>query len=377
MIFGRGRGERAVARPQRRATDRRRNERRIRLRRANDQIMSAGWDEQRAQFVTRYLFAALGLAYFNFNESIAGDAGRLLAANAVHLLYVVLTTGYLMHAWRRATSPMRLRVAMLTDVAGVSAAAYLDPYVASPALLVYVVIVLGNGMRYGLRAFAESAASGFVFAAIVLGLRFEDYFQRLSVTSLFYVLFLGIIILYSYSLMANIERARRNLEATSLNDALTGLLNRRGLQERAAALFESMRPGEASLAVLFADLDGFKAVNDAFGHDAGDRMLREIGQALAAQARATDVVARFGGDEFVLIMPETTIEQAARVAKRLQDVVTKVGEGNAGLSVTIGMGMAPDDGADLEAVLKAVDAAMYQGKLLGGGIRRADGAAVA
>lgn len=362
---------------QRRASDRRRGDRRTRLRRTSDRILGAGWDEQRAQFITRYLFAALGLAYFNASESVVRSAEHLLAVNLVHVVYVALTTVSLVHAWRYVISPTRLRLAMLTDVIGVSAAVYFDANVVSPASLVYVVIVLGNGMRYGLRSFAESAIASFLCAAIVVGLRAEDYLRDLSVVSLFFVLFLGMIILYSYVLMANIERARRKLEIASSNDALTGLLNRRGLQERADTLFRSLHADNTSLAVLFADLDGFKAVNDAHGHDAGDRLLREIGQAIAAQTRATDIVARFGGDEFVVIMPDTTLEQAAVVAKRLQEVVASVGAGTAGLSLTIGMGLAPNDGADLEAVLKAVDAAMYQGKLLGGAIRRADGAAVA
>lgn len=341
--------------------------------------MSANWEEQRTQFVTRYLFATLGLAYFNLGEPVVRGAEHLLAINIVHLVYIALTTIFLLHARYRIASSLRLRLAMWTDVLGVSAAAFVDINLISPAYLVYVAIILGNGMRYGLRAFAESAMGSLAAIVVVLALRFEDYPQSFSMPGLFFILFIGIIILYAYALLANIERARRNLEIESCNDALTGLLNRRGLHERADALFKSLATEPKAVAVLFADLDGFKAVNDAYGHDAGDRLLREVGQAIAARVRATDIVARFGGDEFIVIMPDTNLEQAVMVAKRLQEVVTAVGDGRAGLSLTIGMALAPEHGADLDAVLKSVDVAMYQGKLLGrrGGIRRADGIAVA
>lgn len=362
----------------RRAADRRISERRVLARREEDRVRTATWDEQRTQFVTRYMFGALGLAYFNLGDPVARDGDYLVAVNAVHVVYLALTTGYLVHAWRHIASPMRLRLAMATDVLGVSAAVFADANVMSPGWLLYLVVVLGNGMRYGGRAFAEAAFAGFAAAAVVLGLRFSDYSANFSFASLFSILFVGIIVLYSYSLMTNIDRARRGLETASRNDALTGLLNRRGLQECAEALFHSLDSGRA-LAVLFADLDGFKAVNDAYGHDAGDRLLQEVARAIAGRLRSNDIVSRFGGDEFVVVLPDIDYEQAATVAKRLQDVVTTAGPGDAKLSLTIGIALAPEHGTDLDAVLKRVDAAMYEGKLVGGRgrIRRADGVAVA
>lgn len=362
----------------RRASDRRRLDRRTRSRRSSDRFAIADWEQQRAQYVTRYLFAVLGLAYFNLGESVVRGSEYLLAINLVHVGYIALTTFFFWHARRRPTSHARMRLAMLTDLLGVSAAVFVDANIMAPAFLVYVVIILGNGMRYGLHAFGEAAAGSFVAAILVLGLRLDDYLRNFSMASFFFLLFLGIIVLYAYALMGNIERARRKLEAASAMDVLTGLLNRRGLHERAETLFKSLAPGKSSVAVLFADLDGFKAVNDAHGHAAGDQLLKEIGRTIAASVRGNDVVARFGGDEFVVIMPDATLDDAAVVAKRLQQVVATA-DAKTELSVTIGMALAPEHGADLEAVLKTVDAAMYEGKLVGGRgvIRRADGVAVA
>ncbi len=364
----------------RRAADRRGGERRTHLRREADRLRTATWDEQRTQFITRYLFCALGLAYFNFGDSVVREPHAYLPfINVVCIVYLALTTVFMLHARRHVASPLRLRLAMLTDVIGVSAAVFVDTNVMSPGYLVYVVITLGNGMRYGLRAFAETVLASFALAAVVFGLRASDYLAHLSVTSIFFILFISIIVLYSYALMKNVERARRNLEIASCNDALTGLLNRRGLQERTSALFRSLAIQGAPLAVLFADLDGFKAVNDAHGHDAGDRILQEVARGIAAQVRSADIVARFGGDEFVVVLPETSLEHAAVVARRLQAAVAAAACGSARLSVTIGIALAPEDGADLDTLLKAVDAAMYRGKVVGRGgeIRRADGAAIA
>jgi diguanylate cyclase (GGDEF)-like protein len=363
----------------RRAADRRFNERRASFRRVTDRLRFANWDEQRTQFITRYLFGALGLAYFNLGESVTRGPEYLVAINAVHVVYLVLITLYMMHAWWRVDSVIRLRVAMLTDVLGVSAAVFIDSNVMSPAYLLYLVIALGNGMRYGVRAFAEAAVTSFVFTALVLGLRMTDYLQHFSIVSFFFILFVAIIVLYSYALMKNVDRARDSLEIESHNDVLTGLLNRRGLSERAEILFRSIGADRKSVAVLFADLDGFKAVNDAYGHDAGDRLLQEVARSLAARLRGNDIVARFGGDEFIVILPDANLEEAAVVAKRLQAAAAAADDGKARLSLTIGIGLAPEHGADLEAVVKTVDAAMYQGKLVGGRgeIRRADGVAVA
>ncbi|MBI3899766.1 MAG: GGDEF domain-containing protein [Gammaproteobacteria bacterium] len=379
MIGDRRQAEVAGPSPRRRESDRLGADRRLRLRRQVDRLRLPTWEEQRTQFITRFLFGTLGLAYFNVGEVVARSSHYWVAINIVHLVYLGLTGLYMLHARWRVVSPRRLRLAMWTDILGVSAVALADVHVMSPAYLVYLVIVLGNGMRYGLRAFAEAALSSVAVAALVLGLRFGDYLDDLSVASVFFIMFVGIIVAYSYSLMANIERTRLGLEAASRNDALTGLLNRRGLKEHADGLFVALTRNRSSLAVLFADLDGFKAINDIHGHDAGDRALKEVAQAIMVSVRTTDIVARFGGDEFLVIMPDTDLEQATAVAKRIQAIVPPVIDGQAQLSLTIGMGLAPLHGADLDTVLKSVDSAMYQGKLVAGrgAICRVDGGAVA
>jgi len=192
------------------------------------------------------------------------------------------------------------------------------------------------------------------------------------VAGIFFILIGAIVVLYAYSLMARIEQDREEMAAQSSLDQLTGLLNRRGLEQRAAALFRDVQSRNRPLTVLFADLDGFKGVNDAHGHHVGDVVLRKIAGLINASIRESDVAARYGGDEFVVIMPDTDLRHATLVAQRLQAAVAQwARSGEVKLSLSIGMGAAPEHGQELAILLERVDGAMYQSKqsFVRGGIR--------
>lgn len=338
-------------------------------------LRAVTWEDQRSQFVTRYLFGTLGLAYFNIGAPVARSADFLAAVNIVLLAYIALTSIYLLHARRNMLSPLRWRLAMWTDLTAVAFTALTDSTVTSPAYLVFLAIILGNGMRYGLRPFGEAALGAFLYVVLVLFLRFTDEISALSVAGVFFLLFGGIVVLYAYSLMARIERHRELIAVQSNIDQLTGLLNRRGLEGRAGALFEDVRGRNRPLTVLFADLDGFKGINDALGHHVGDTVLKKIAGLINASIRDTDLAARYGGDEFVVIMPDTNLAHATLVAERLQTAVGQWARSGAiNLSLSIGMGEAPGHGQELEEILQRVDGAMYLSKQSSGrgGIRHVD-----
>ena len=336
-------------------------------------LRAVSWDDQRSQFVTRYLFWAIGLVYFNLGAPVARSAEFLLAVNLMYLVYVLLITVYLAHARRNMLSPLRWRLAMWTDLVCTALVALADSSITSPAYLVFLAVILGNGMRYGLRPFGEAALGSFLLVLLILYLRFTDYMSVLSVAGIFFILIGAIVVLYAYSLMARLELDREEMAAQSSLDLLTGLLNRRGLEERAVALFRDVQNRKHPLTVLFADLDGFKGINDALGHHVGDTVLRKVAGLITASIREGDVAARYGGDEFVVIMPDTDLRHATLVAERLQAAVaqwTRSGEVN--LSLSIGMGAAPEHGEELAVLLQRVDGAMYLSKQSSGrgGIRR-------
>jgi diguanylate cyclase (GGDEF)-like protein len=327
------------------------------------------WEEQRTQYLTRLLFWALGLAYFNLGGATHTSAWVSLAVfNAVFLFYGVEIVWFMRHAAHRLDVRWRWHVTMWVDLLAASLAILADPAAISPGFLVYLMVILGNGMRYGLRLFAEAVVGSLLCALLIIGLRLFDYLDAISVSAAFFLLFFVIIVLYSYSLTANIEKGRRRTEAERDRDHLTGLLNRRALYERAEHLFRDPVTGSEPLVVLFADLDRFKAVNDNHGHHVGDRVLAEIGCLIAGSVRDTDLVARYGGDEFLLILRDANLAEVSILAERLQQTLAEWSRRHdLDLSFSIGLGQYPDHGADLKTVIERVDQAMYRSKLARGG----------
>ena len=152
------------------------------------------------------------------------------------------------------------------------------------------------------------------------------------------------------------------LRLLSQQDALTGLGNRRLLQQRLS--YEIARHGrhERRFTVLALDLDGFKGVNDRFGHQAGDEVLREIAWALGKAVRDQDTLVRLGGDEFCVLAPETAFADAERMAERLQHAVRHAVQGVDRLDVSVGYAVFPDEGTTPEALMERADAAAIDAK---------------
>jgi diguanylate cyclase (GGDEF)-like protein len=152
------------------------------------------------------------------------------------------------------------------------------------------------------------------------------------------------------------ERERRALRATAMKDPLTGAANRRAFTERIR--YEVVRHArqQHEFAVVALDLDGFKAVNDRFGHQAGDELLRQVARALAQAVRQQDTVARVGGDEFYVLAPETDRTGGERLVTRLRNAVAGVTTGLESLGASIGVAIFPEDGESPAALVEAADA---------------------
>jgi two-component system cell cycle response regulator len=167
---------------------------------------------------------------------------------------------------------------------------------------------------------------------------------------------------------------RKNLDYSlelAVTDQLTGLHNRRYMTGQLDALVARAAQGGESAAALVIDIDHFKKVNDTFGHDVGDEVLREFAVRLATNVRAIDLPCRFGGEEFVVIMPETSLAAAEKIAERIRRHVAgspfRVDSGKELLTVTISIGVAATMGAGdtPEALLKRGDEALYEAKATG------------
>ncbi len=195
--------------------------------------------------------------------------------------------------------------------------------------------------------------------------------------SLDMLIFLRVAVLRSAAVHAAAQRATRDhetLHSLAHSDPLTGLLNRRGLNTTLTAALHNCNR-EQLLAVYMLDLDGFKPVNDLFGHDVGDELLATVAQRLRAAVRNGDAVARVGGDEFVVMAGGLRNEQQAQeLGAKLLGTLREpfaLGQEQCRVGATIGYVLAPLDGHDAVNLLKVADAAMYAGKESGkGSLRR-------
>jgi diguanylate cyclase (GGDEF)-like protein len=164
-------------------------------------------------------------------------------------------------------------------------------------------------------------------------------------------------------------RAERENDRRARHDALTGLSNRSGLASAVEARMMDARRSQEGLALLYLDLDGFKSVNDTYGHAAGDRLLRMVAQRLHNGLRTGDLAARIGGDEFVVLMHSVDHAMAIEMGQWLIKVVSASYDfddgGCATVGASIGIALAPEHGRDLETLLAAADAALYEAKSSG------------
>jgi diguanylate cyclase (GGDEF)-like protein/putative nucleotidyltransferase with HDIG domain len=179
------------------------------------------------------------------------------------------------------------------------------------------------------------------------------------------LLITGVLLLY---LRSKLEQVMARLTDAARTDLLTGLRNTRGLHEVLEAEIERAEIGGREVSLLIADLDKFKDVNDRYGHVTGDRVLRRIGQMFDDATRRIDTVARTGGGEFTIVLPEADEHTAYLIAEQLLARVRRgFADEDVPLTTSVGVATYPRHGADLDALINAADSALYAAKGLGRG----------
>ncbi|MBI5711818.1 MAG: diguanylate cyclase [Chloroflexi bacterium] len=166
--------------------------------------------------------------------------------------------------------------------------------------------------------------------------------------------------------LANL-RLRETLRVQSIRDSLTGLFNRRYMEETFERELQRAARKGTPLGVIMLDIDHFKRFNDTFGHEAGDALLRELGQLLHLRFRGADIACRYGGEEFTLILPEASVQATLQRGEELREAVGGIRLEHLGQSlgvVTLSLGVAafPDHGSNKESLLRIADAALYRAK---------------
>lgn len=295
--------------------------------------------------------------------------GLLLLALSYPLDDVLVTAsfgavyfGFLFFSQRRAvrsTSPLVwLALQELGVILLLGSAITWSGGVHSAALPITVVVALVIGVRFPTRWVAAQVP---VYALVILVCMWAgnpDEFIARPVEGLSW--------LCAFILAAVVTnmlaRAERNARSDAVHDALTGLLNRKALDERLEHRPPHPNRRAETLSVIAADLDGLKTVNDGFGHEAGDDVLRDVAAALATSIREGDLLYRLGGDEFLVLLPATPTSEAAELAERLRATVAT--RHPAGHDVTLSAGVAGvvHQHVDLEHLISRADRALYAAK---------------
>jgi diguanylate cyclase (GGDEF)-like protein len=198
----------------------------------------------------------------------------------------------------------------------------------------------------------------------------DDHFDRDLIQQVYLGMFsLGVVGLSVGFILLTNEQLRTELEFMATRDPMTGALNRRAFFARAAVEWSRCLRARRPLAVLTSDIDLFKKINDTRGHHVGDLVIKDFVQRGSAMLRLPDVFSRFGGEEFVILLPDTDIDKAREVAERIRcEIETSRNAQLPPYTVSIGVAVAcgnAGDAADIEALIAEADAALYRAKLGG------------
>ena len=263
-------------------------------------------------------------------------------------------------------SPVGRRALVLSAAVGLTAVIYAANLLTPPAVrlgLFYLVPLL-------FVTWYENALWGGVFTLGAMALRLMvELEQQAPVKSLPVALLnqLAFAVVSGIAIFAfaHVRRAQLRLQNLATHDALTHVLNARSFSQRVTQELERNRRYRHPLALLYLDLDDFKAVNDTHGHQTGDAVLRLVADAIRRAVRGADVVGRLGGDEFAVLMPETPGPEADAVAQRLSAGLSTAFRGSPTVTASIGVVSCAGTTAGTDDVLRSADQAMYEAKKAG------------
>ena len=318
--------------------------------------------------VVWWLTTTIVLLGVGISGSFAADQAPIFVLGGAAVLAVVLFHEVLGQAQRGRLVRVLEVAAAIALIGGLLA---FTGFASSPFAMLFALVAVAAALAYGPRAgLATAGLATAAFAAVLLvdpGL--ETYGPqdalRLSVG-------LGATWLLAFVAVAYAGHQRRTVShalALSRTDPLTGLFNRSQLFVTLEQEVSRTRRSDRGFCVLMIDVDGLKAINDSAGHLRGDDVLRALGAVIRGSIRTVDSAYRYGGDEFVVLLPETDIVGAFVVAEKIrsgaEDVGMATAEADAMTSVSIGLVSHPEDGLGAEELMVAADRAMYQAKKLG------------
>jgi diguanylate cyclase (GGDEF)-like protein len=313
-----------------------------------------------------WLLLILVLLYLVFGGE-RNDAEADAAVSAGAFFYAALVMSFRYANFYKRETRWKIAIETLGMIAFVTWVLWYTERLASPLVNTYLLPVITSALTLG--KLATLANVGVIAACyILLGAAAPGEMLTLRFIAGFAAQLAPVLLVAYITTMfsADIRYGLLQAKLLSETDELTGLYNTRGYAIAAGRLFgQAMRYGRAA-SVLMIDCDNLKQVNDAHGHDAGSKLLRQVANAVQAELRATDVPARYGGDEFIVLLPETPPKGALDVAERIRNAIvgrTLVIDGQRiTASVSVGVACYPEDGRSLDALAARADRALYQAK---------------
>jgi diguanylate cyclase (GGDEF)-like protein len=284
--------------------------------------------------------------------------------------YAALVMAFRYANFFRTESRWKIAVETWAMIAVITWALWFTGGLQSPLLNAYLLVVITAALTLGkittlIEVALIAACYVFLARASYVELASLPFVGALAAQFAPVVLVAYITTMFSADIRYVLQRAKLLSEL----DDLTALYNTRGFAIAADRLFGQALRYTRPASVLMVDLDNLKAVNDSHGHDAGNRLLRHTANALRAELRYTDLPARYGGDEFIVLLPETpprgALDVAERIRKAVADRPLDMDAAKIASSVSIGVACFPDDGRTLDALATRADRALYEAKQKG------------
>ena len=313
-----------------------------------------------------WLLLILVLLYLVFGGE-RGDPEADAAVSAGLFFYAAMVMAFRYANFYKRETRWKIAIEAFGMITFVTWVLWYTERLAGPLVNLYLLPIITSALTLG--KLATLANVGLVAACyILLGSATFDEFLTLRFLAGFAAQLAPVLLVAYITTMfsADIRYGLQHAKLLAETDDLTGLFNTRGFAIAANRLFgQATRYGRPA-SVLMVDSDNLKHINDTHGHDAGSRLLRQIANAVQSELRASDVPARYGGDEFIVLLPETPPKGAGDVAERIRAAIASrplaINGQNVAATVSIGIACYPEDGRTLDALAARADRALYQAK---------------
>ena len=313
-----------------------------------------------------WLLLILVLLYIVFGGE-RGDAEADAAISAGLFFYAALVMSFRYANFYKRETRWKIAIEAFGMIAFITWVLWYSERLASPLTNLYLLPVITSALTLG--KLATLGNVGLIAACfLLLGSNTLDELLTLRFAAGFAAQLAPVLLVAYITTMfsADIRYGLQHAKLLSETDDLTGLFNTRGFAIAANRLFSQATRYGRPASVLMLDSDNLKHVNDTYGHDAGSSLLRQVANAVQSELRATDVPARYGGDEFIVLLPETPPKGAADVAERIRNAIAlrplAINGHNIQATVSVGIACYPEDGRTLDALAARADRALYQAK---------------